>query len=151
MVARIRLLDRRAGTERTGLRPRRPGIRAFDVVISGALQPGMLVVLESTTYPGTTEEVFCPILERGSGLRAGHDFHVAFSPERIDPGNARFGLADIPKVVGGITPASTEHAIAFYRRFIGTVVAAKRPREAEIAKLLENTYRYVNIAPFKEM
>jgi nucleotide sugar dehydrogenase len=114
------------------------------------LHPGMLVVLESTTYPGTTEEVVQPILEE-SGLRAGIDFELAFSPERIDPGNAVWGMKNTPKVVGGITPEATEKAAQFYGRFVDTVVKAKGTREAELAKLLENTYRHVNIALMNEL
>lgn len=114
------------------------------------LSPGMLVVLESTTWPGTTEEVVRPILER-SGLQAGSDFALAFSPERIDPGNAEYGLANTPKVIGGLSAACTERAAEFYSRFVGSVVKAAGTREAEMAKLLENTYRQVNIALVNEM
>jgi len=115
------------------------------------LQPGMLVVLESTTYPGTTDDVVRPLLELLSGLVAGRDFHLAFSPERIDPGNEKFGPQNTPKVVGGFTPACADRAAAFYGRFIDTVVRTKGTREAETAKLLENTYRHVNIALVNEM
>ncbi|MGH3344189.1 MAG: nucleotide sugar dehydrogenase [Carbonactinosporaceae bacterium] len=114
------------------------------------LRRGMLVVLESTTYPGTTDEVLRPILER-SGLVAGGDFHLAFSPERIDPGNPVYRLRNTAKVVGGHTPACTERATRFYSQFVDTVVAARGTREAEMAKLLENTYRHVNIALVNEM
>ncbi len=114
------------------------------------LQPGMLVVLESTTYPGTTDEEVRPLLEAG-GLKAGEDFHLAFSPERIDPGNAKFGPKNTPKVVGGHTPACTEAAARFYGAFVDTVVPTKGTREAEMAKLLENTYRHINIALVNEM
>ncbi|MEU5156984.1 nucleotide sugar dehydrogenase [Glycomyces sp. NPDC021274] len=115
------------------------------------LQRGSLVVLESTTYPGTTEEVVAPILREESGLEAGVDFHLAFSPERVDPGNPVYGIVNTPKVVGGLTPACTAAAKALYSRFIDTIVEAKGPREAEMAKLLENTYRHVNIALVNEM
>ena len=115
------------------------------------LRRGMLVVLESTTYPGTTEELVKPILESASQLSATTDFHLAFSPERIDPGNPTYGIKNTPKVVGGITPESTLAAAEFYGRFIDTVVPAKGAREAETAKLLENTYRHVNIALVNEM
>ncbi|GAA4591997.1 nucleotide sugar dehydrogenase [Actinoplanes octamycinicus] len=115
------------------------------------LRPGMLVVLESTTYPGTTDDVVRPLLEQLSGLTAGIDFHLAFSPERIDPGNASYGAHNTPKVVGGYTPACTEAAAGFYGRFIEQVVRARGTREAETAKLLENTYRHVNIALVNEM
>lgn len=114
------------------------------------LHPGMLVVLESTTYPGTTDEVVRPILER-RGLLAGTDFSLAFSPERIDPGNPHYGLRNTPKVVGGHTPTCTSTAAAFYGKFVERVVQAKGTREAEMAKLLENTYRHVNIALVNEM
>ncbi|MFI6930845.1 nucleotide sugar dehydrogenase [Streptomyces sp. NPDC050287] len=118
--------------------------------IAAHLHPGTLVVLESTTYPGTTDEVVRPRLEAG-GLRVGTDFHLAFSPERIDPGNASFGLENTPKVVGGITADCTKAARALYERFVSRVVEAKGTREAEMAKLLENTYRHVNIALVNEM
>ncbi len=114
------------------------------------LTPGTLVILESTTYPGTTEEVVRPILEAG-GLTAGTDFHLAFSPERIDPGNTQFGAKNTPKVVGGLTPACGDRAAEFYGRFVDTVVRTKGTREAETAKLLENTYRHINIALVNEM
>jgi nucleotide sugar dehydrogenase len=118
--------------------------------VAGQLRPGMLVVLESTTYPGTTDEVVRPILEEG-GLRAGQDFHLAFSPERIDPGNTEFGPHNTPKVVGGHTPGCAERAAAFYGRFVETVVRTRGTREAETAKLLENTYRHINIALVNEL
>ncbi|MGH3902593.1 MAG: nucleotide sugar dehydrogenase [Pseudonocardiaceae bacterium] len=109
------------------------------------LQAGSLVVLESTSYPGTTEELVRPILE-DSGLVAGQDFHLAYSPERVDPGNRQFGIRNTPKVVSGYTPICAKRCDAFYSRFIDTVVTARGTREAEMAKLLENTYRCVNIA-----
>jgi nucleotide sugar dehydrogenase len=114
------------------------------------LAPGTLVVLESTTYPGTTDEVVRPILESG-GLRAGVDFPLAFSPERVDPGNTAYGISNTPKVVGGHTPACTDAAVAFYSLFVDTVVPTRGTREAETAKLLENTYRHINIALVNEM
>jgi UDP-N-acetyl-D-glucosamine dehydrogenase len=114
------------------------------------LHPGQLVVLESTTYPGTTDEIVRPLLEAG-GLKAGVDFNLAFSPERIDPGNQHYGMKNTPKVVGGQTPACTDAAAAFYGQFVDTVVRAAGTREAEMAKLLENTYRHVNIALVNEM
>jgi nucleotide sugar dehydrogenase len=115
------------------------------------LRPGSLVVLESTTYPGTTDEVVRPLLERESGLKAGQDFALAFSPERIDPGNTVFGIRNTPKVVGGVTPSCTAAAAAFYGKLCDHVVQAASAREAEMAKLLENTYRHVNIALINEM
>ncbi|MEU3250629.1 nucleotide sugar dehydrogenase [Streptomyces sp. NPDC006997] len=119
--------------------------------VAARLRPGQLVVLESTTYPGTTEEVVRPLLEEESGLRAGQDFALAFSPERIDPGNTGHGLRDTPKVVGGCTPSCAARAVAFYGKLVDTVVQAKGTREAEMAKLLENTYRHVNIALVNEL
>ena len=125
-------------------------VKAAVDTIAANLKPGMTVILESTTYPGTTDEVVRPVLEAG-GLVAGQDFHLAFSPERIDPGNEKFGAKNTPKVVGGHTPACTEAAAAFYGAFVDTVVRAKGTREAETAKLLENTYRHINIALVNEM
>ncbi len=115
------------------------------------IHPGMLVVLESTTYPGTTDEVVRPILEEHSGLAAGTGFHLAFSPERIDPGNKTYGIRNTPKIVGGHTPACADAAGAFYGKLCDHVVHARSTREAEMAKLLENTYRHVNIALVNEM
>ncbi len=125
-------------------------VMAATRTVTGNLRPDTLVVLESTTYPGTTDEIVRPVLESG-GLVAGRDFSLAFSPERIDPGNAEFGLRNTPKVVGGHTPGCTERAAAFYRQFVDTVVTTRGTREAEMAKLLENTYRHVNIALVNEM
>ena len=125
-------------------------VRAAVTTLADHLVPGTLVVLESTTYPGTTDEVVRPILET-SGLRAGVDFHLAFSPERVDPGNATYGIRNTPKVVGGHTPACTEAASSFYALFVDTVVPTRGTREAETAKLLENTYRHINIALVNEM
>jgi nucleotide sugar dehydrogenase len=119
--------------------------------IAANLKPGTLVVLESTTYPGTTDEQVRPILEEATRLVAGTDFNLAFSPERIDPGNPVYGMKNTPKVVGGHTAACTVRAAEFYRRFVDTVVEAKGTREAEMAKLLENTYRQVNIGLMNEM
>ncbi|WP_269319765.1 nucleotide sugar dehydrogenase [Nocardioides sp. URHA0020] len=119
--------------------------------IAANLSPGTLVILESTTYPGTTEEVVRPILEEGSGLVAGTDFCLAFSPERVDPGNETYTIENTPKVVGGLTPACSKKAETFYSGLTETVVVAKGTREAEMAKLLENTYRHVNIALVNEM
>lgn len=118
--------------------------------ISQHIRRGTLVILESTTYPGTTEEIFAPLIV-GQSLRVGTDVHIAFSPERIDPGNSAFGVRNTPKVVGGLTPLCTRAAADFYAQFIDTVVEAKGAREAEMAKLLENTFRHVNIALVNEM
>ena len=112
---------------------------------------GATIVLESTTYPGTTEEVFVPILEAGSGLRAGTDFHVGFSPERIDPSNPTWGLQNTPKIVSGIDEGSTAAVTAFYDGIVDRTVPAPGTREAELAKLLENTFRHVNIALVNEL
>jgi nucleotide sugar dehydrogenase len=114
------------------------------------LRVGALVVLESTTYPGTTEELVKPILER-SGLRAGDEFFVGYSPERIDPGNARYGFVNTPKVVSGIDAASTRCVEAFYGALVDKVVPVRSPAEAELVKLLENTFRHVNIALVNEL
>ena len=118
--------------------------------IARHLTPGTLVVVESTTYPGTTEDVVRPLLET-SGLMAGRDFHLAYCPERIDPGNLEFGLSRIPRIVGGIDEASMKAASAFYREFVDEVVTVSSCGAAELAKLLENTFRYVNIALVNEM
>jgi UDP-N-acetyl-D-glucosamine dehydrogenase len=115
------------------------------------LARGTLVVLESTTYPGTTDEDLRHVLERGSGLRAGTDFHLAFSPEREDPGNPQSVVAEIPKVVGGLTPACLERATALYGRAIRRVVPVSSCRAAEATKLLENIFRSVNIALVNEL
>ena len=114
------------------------------------IQPNTLVILESTTYPGTTEEVFGPLV-LGSNWQLGKDVNIAFSPERIDPGNKTYGVQNTPKVVGGLTPECTRVARDFYAEFIDTVVEAKGAKEAEMAKLLENTFRHVNIALVNEM
>src|SRR3989454_2085304 len=114
------------------------------------LRRGQLVILESTTYPGTTEEVVQPALE-ASGLQAGRDFCLAFSPERIDPGNPRYKTRNIPKVVGGLTPRCTEVAAALYAACIDEVVPVSSPRVAEMVKLLENTFRSVNIRLVNEI
>jgi nucleotide sugar dehydrogenase len=119
--------------------------------IATVLEPGTLVVLESTTYPGTTDEVLQPLLEEQTGLVCGQDFYLAFSPERIDPGNPVYGMKNTPKVVGGVTPEATRRAAELYGRFVDTVVVAKSSKEAETAKLLENTYRHINIALVNEM
>ena len=126
-------------------------VRAASALAARLIRPGALVVLESTTYPGTTHDVVRPVLEAGSGLRAGADFALAFSPERIDPGNREFGIRNTPKVVGGLTPACTDAAAVFYGKLCDQVVKASSAREAEMAKLLENTYRHVNIALVNEM
>lgn len=115
------------------------------------LRRGQLVVLESTTYPGTTEEVVRPILEEGSGLVAGRDFHIAFSPEREDPGNPRSRLSEVPKVVGGLTAACRDRAAELYRRIVKDVVPVSSCGVAEATKLTENIFRAVNIALVNEL
>jgi len=119
--------------------------------IARHLRKGTLVVLESTTYPGTTDKDLREVLEIGSGLEAGRDFHLAFSPEREDPGNPASKVALIPKVVGGYTPACLEKAVALYSKAIETVVPVSSCRAAEATKLLENTFRSVNIALVNEL
>jgi nucleotide sugar dehydrogenase len=115
------------------------------------LKPGATVILESTTYPGTTEELLVPILEEGSGLTAGIDFFVGYSPERIDPGNKTWGFVETPKVVSGLNPVSLEHVQAFYDDLVNSTVPVSSPKEAELTKLLENTFRHVNIALVNEL
>jgi UDP-N-acetyl-D-glucosamine dehydrogenase len=119
--------------------------------IAPYLHKGILVVLESTTYPGTTDEDLRQVLEAGSGLKAGQDFHLAFSPEREDPGNPKSVVADIPKVIGGLTPACLEKAMALYSKAIKTLVPVSSCRVAEATKLLENIFRSVNIALVNEL
>jgi UDP-N-acetyl-D-glucosamine dehydrogenase len=125
-------------------------IKATGQAIAKALRPGQLIVLESTTYPGTTVEVLQPILEQ-SGLKAGTDFALAFSPEREDPGNPHFGTADIPKVVGGIDAKSLKLACALYEIAMTRVVPVSSTQTAELTKLLENIFRSVNIALVNEL
>jgi UDP-N-acetyl-D-glucosamine dehydrogenase len=118
--------------------------------IAPYLHSDMVVTLESTTYPGTTEEIVQPILERG-GLKVGEDLFLAFSPERVDPGNPVFQTKNTPKVVGGVTPRCTEMAVLFYERFLDAVVPVSSTRAAEMTKLLENIFRCVNIALVNEL
>ena len=119
--------------------------------LAPVLQRGQVVVLESTTWPGTTREVLQPILERGSGLKAGEDFHLAMSPERVDPGRSDWTTKTTPKVVGGVNPASTKAAADVYRSALDTVHEVSAPDAAELTKLLENIYRAVNIALVNEL
>ncbi|GBF06712.1 nucleotide sugar dehydrogenase [Deinococcus aerius] len=125
-------------------------VRHVTAEIARRLRPGQLISLESTTYPGTTEEVMKPILEAG-GLRAGVDFFLAHSPERVDPGNARYTTKNTNKVVGGNDPASLEVALAFYRQTIDHVVSVSSAKAAEMVKVYENTFRAVNIALANEI
>jgi UDP-N-acetyl-D-glucosamine dehydrogenase len=119
--------------------------------IAKVLERGQVVVLESTTWPGTTREVLLPILERGSGLKAGTDFYLAMSPERVDPGREDWTTKTTPKILGGIDPESTERAAALYRKAIDTVHTVTTPEAAELTKLLENIFRSVNIALVNEL
>ncbi|MFE2555323.1 nucleotide sugar dehydrogenase [Streptomyces sp. NPDC059352] len=119
--------------------------------LAARLRPHTTVLLESPVPPGTTEGLLRELLEAGSGLRAGRDFHLAYSPGRLDPGNRTHGFAGTPKVIGGLTPACTESAAAFYGRLTDKVVRARGPREAETVKLLETNFRHVNIALVNEM
>jgi UDP-N-acetyl-D-glucosamine dehydrogenase len=125
-------------------------VEAATKSVARTLRAGQLVVLESTTFPGTTRDVVLPLLEQ-SGLQAGRDFFLAFSPERVDPGNAKYGITNTPKVAGGLDGESTELASLFYRQAVEQVVAVSSPETAEMVKLLENTFRSVNIALANEM
>lgn len=125
-------------------------LRSAASQIAPRLREGVLVVLESTTYPGTTREVLAPLLE-SSGLRTGIDFHLAMSPERIDPGRTDHTIRTTPKIVGGLTPACTQRAIELYRRCIDTLVPVSSADAAELTKLLENIFRSVNIALVNEL
>lgn len=130
-----------------------PDLRAVEAstrTIADHLSRDTIVVLESTTYPGTTEDIVLPLLE-ASGLRHGTDFHLAYSPERVDPGSKSYGITNTPKLVGGLGETATEAAADFYSLFVETVVPVSGTKEAETAKLLENTYRHVNIALVNEM
>jgi UDP-N-acetyl-D-glucosamine dehydrogenase len=118
--------------------------------IAKFFHPGMLVILESTTYPGTTDEVMLPMLEQG-GLKVGQDFFLCFSPERVDPGNPKYNTSNIPKVVGGTTPACSEMGRVFYSQALEKVVAVSSTQVAEMVKLLENTFRMINIGLANEI
>ncbi|HEY9175266.1 MAG TPA: nucleotide sugar dehydrogenase [Verrucomicrobiae bacterium] len=153
--ARIREVEAAIICVPTPLNKNREPDISYIVATGKALAPhlrrGTLVVLESTTYPGTTDEDLRVVLEAGSGLKAGVDFHLAFSPEREDPGNPDSKVASIPKVVGGLTPACLEKARALYAHAIKTIVPVSSCRAAEATKLLENTFRGVNIALVNEL
>ena len=125
-------------------------VRAATSEIAKYLRPGQMVILESTTYPGTTDEVILPVLEE-SGLTVGEGFHLGFSPERVDPGNKNYGIGNTPKVVGGVTGACTELAGSFYSQFVQMVVPVSSTKAAEMTKLLENIFRCVNIALVNEL
>ena len=118
-------------------------------LIAAVMRPGQLISLESTTYPGTTDEVMLPLLPKS--LKVGQDYYLVYSPEREDPGNAHFEVRTIPKVVGGMTPACLEHGVALYSQIIDKVVPVSSTRAAELSKILENTYRAVNIALVNEL
>jgi nucleotide sugar dehydrogenase len=137
----------------TPLIDHRPDLGAVEAAgreVGQHLTPGSMVILESTTYPGTTDDVLTPLLEAG-GLHAGRDVLVAYSPERINPGDAAHGFADVPRVVGGTTPAARDAAVVFYEQLVDVVHPVSSSRAAEMAKLLENTYRMVNIALVNEL
>lgn len=126
-------------------------IEAAAAIVGPHVTPGSTVILESTTYPGTTDELVGPILEAGSSLRAGADFHLGYSPERIDPGNSEWRLENTPKVVSGIDEASLAAVKGFFDRLVERTVPVSGTREAELTKLLENTFRHVNIALVNEL
>ncbi|MEV6596535.1 nucleotide sugar dehydrogenase [Actinoplanes sp. NPDC051346] len=126
-------------------------VEACAELLADHLRPGATVVLESTTYPGTTEEVVQPILEKVSGLTAGTDFALGFSPERIDPGNPTWNVVNTPKIVSGVDETSLRRIKEFYDTVVDTTVTVSSPREAELAKLIENTFRHVNIALVNEI
>ncbi|GLX52805.1 UDP-N-acetyl-D-glucosamine dehydrogenase [Streptomyces hygroscopicus subsp. hygroscopicus] len=126
-------------------------VEAAARALAGRLRPHTTVILESPVPPGTTEDFLRPLLEEGSGMRAGRDFHLAYSPSRVDPGNRAHTPAGTPKVIGGLTPACTESAAAFYGRLTDKVVRARGLREAEAVQLLETNFRHVNIALVNEM
>lgn len=138
----------------TPLRDGAPDLRYIEQsahTLARYLRPGATVIVESTTYPGTTQELVAPILEDGSGLFAGTDFHLGYSPERIDPGNTTWTLVNTPKIVSGVDDASLVAVQGFYDTIVETTIPVTSPREAELAKLLENTFRHVNIALVNEM
>ncbi|MGO2859768.1 MAG: nucleotide sugar dehydrogenase [Brevibacterium sp.] len=126
-------------------------VKAASRSVGDNLRSGTTVILESTTYPGTTDSIVKPILEEASGLAAGDDFDLAYSPERIDPGSQNYGIKNTPKLMGGIDEKSTRAAVDFYGAFVDEPVPVHGTREAETAKLLENTFRHVNIALVNEM
>lgn len=126
-------------------------IESASITVGKNLKAGTTVILESTTYPGTTDDVCAPILVEQSGLSIDEDLFIAFSPERVDPGRSDYGIKNTPKLVGGISPKSTKKATDFYSDFVDHVVPMAGPKEAETAKLLENTFRHVNIALVNEM
>lgn len=137
----------------TPLRDQSPDLSFVEIAcrqVAEHLTAGTMVVLESTTYPGTTAQVVCPLLE-GSGLESGAGFLLAYSPERIDPGNVEFAFAQVPRLVGGHTAEATGMAVTFYEQLVDKVVPVSSPKAAELAKLLENAFRHANIALVNEM
>ena len=127
-------------------------VRESTIQVAQYIKKGSMVVLESTTYPGTTEELMLPLLEEGSGLKCGEDFYLAFSPERVDPGNLIYQTKNTPKVVGGVGKDATEVIAAMYRNVLqGEIFEASSPRVAEMEKILENTYRNINIGLINEL
>ena len=138
----------------TPLRDGVPDLRHVEgagTAIAPLIRPGCTVILESTTYPGTTEDLLRPLLEKGSGLCAPEDFFLGYSPERIDPGNPVWGLSNTPKVVSGVDTPSLTRIRAFYDRLVERTVAVSSPRTAELTKLFENTFRHINIALVNEL
>jgi nucleotide sugar dehydrogenase len=153
-IADIQAFDIAVIAVPTPLREGVPDLTFVEVAakeLGRVLRSGNCVILESTTYPGTTEELLVPLLEAASWLRAGLDFQVGFSPERIDPGNQRWTLASTPKIVSGIDAESSRRIAEFYSNIVDRVVPVSSPKVAELAKLLENTYRHVNIALVNEL
>src|SRR5699024_10041806 len=134
-----------------GVRPDLAAVQGARRAVAALLTSRPTVLLVSTTYPGTTDTIVKPILEMASGLTAGDDFQLAYSPERVDPGRTDYGIKNTPKLMGGMDDASTQGAVAFYGSFIDNPVPMSGMREAETAKLLENTFRHVNIALVNEM
>jgi UDP-N-acetyl-D-glucosamine dehydrogenase len=151
LLAKARAIAICVPTPPGGDRPDLGAVLEAGRAIGRRLQPGQLVVLESTARPGTTEELLGPLLRRESGLEPERQFYLAYSPERIDPANRSWNVRNIPKLVAGVGPISTAEAIRLYQRFCDIVVPVHGTREAELAKLLENTYRYVNIALVNEL
>jgi UDP-N-acetyl-D-glucosamine dehydrogenase len=153
-IATVGTFDIAVITVPTPLREGAPDLTFVEIAskeLAGVLRRGNCVVLESTTYPGTTEDLMVPLLEEHSGLRAGVDFQVGFSPERIDPGNQQWTIVTTPKIVSGIDGESAQRVAEFYSNIVERVVPVSSPKVAELAKLLENTYRHVNIALVNEL
>ncbi|MEY2524039.1 MAG: UDP-N-acetyl-D-glucosamine dehydrogenase [Ilumatobacteraceae bacterium] len=153
-IATIGTFDIAVITVPTPLREGAPDLTFVETAsteLARVLRRGNCVVLESTTYPGTTEDLMVPLLEQHSGLRAGVDFQVGFSPERIDPGNQQWTIVTTPKIVSGIDGKSAQRVAEFYANIVERVVPVSSPKVAELAKLLENTYRHVNIALVNEL